>query len=236
MWSGPRNLSTAMMRSFGARADMTVWDEPFYGPYLIKSGKDHPGRDEIIALHETNADIIAAQCQAGVKTRFHFQKHMPHHMLEGFPLEWTHKARHFFLIRHPARVIASYGKNKPDMDMRDIGFADQVRFYEKLSAETGRRPPIIDSFDILSQPKKALRALCKAIHIDFDEAMLSWAPGPRPEDGVWAKYWYKSVINSTGFKASPATRPVISGAHAALYAQSLPLYEQLKARKLKIDL
>ena len=235
MWSGPRNLSTAVMRSFGARADMTVWDEPFYAPYLMTSGKDHPGRDEIIARHETNADIVAAKCQAGAKTRYHFQKHMPHHMLEGFPLGWTRKARHFFLIRHPARVIASYGRTKADMDMDDIGFVAQVQFYKKLSDETDKRPPIIDSFDILSQPQKALSALCEAINIPFDKAMLSWSPGPRPEDGIWAQYWYKSVINSRRFKPAHKTRPVIKDAHEALYAQSLPLYEHLKARKLQID-
>ena len=155
-------------------------------------------------------------------------------MVEDFPLDWTHKARHFFLIRHPARVIASYGKTRPDMDRIDIGFANQLQFFDKLVDETGKTPPVIDSFDILADPEKALASLCAALNIPFNPAMLSWSPGLHPQDGIWARYWYKSVINSTGFKTPSPDLPNIESRHQALYEESLPLYEKLKARKLTI--
>ena len=167
MWSGPRNLSTAMMRSFGSRPDCTVIDEPFFAPFLLKSGKAHPGREETLARHEANPAKAAQLCAAPPphgKT-YSFQKHMPHHMLEGFPMEWAKDAKHFFLIREPARVIASYAKGREKFDLDDLGFAPQRRLWEALGC-----PPVIDSMDVLRAPKTMLQKLCAAI---ADEAQRS---------------------------------------------------------------
>lgn len=203
MWSGPRNLSTAMMRSFESRADCQVWDEPFFAPFLKATGKAHPGREETLAAHDTDPNRVAQKCQASIDTPYHFQKHMPHHMIKGFPMAWTKGAKHFFLLREPRRVIASYCKGRARFDLDDLGFGPQARLYEYLTAQEGHAPPVIDSLDILNNPEKALRALCRAIDIPFDKAMLSWAAGKRATDGAWAPYWYKSVEASTGFAEAP---------------------------------
>ena len=144
MWSGPRNLSTAMMRSFGARADCAVMDEPFFAPFLKATGKPHPGRDETLAAHETDAEKVADLCLSQNSHTYSFQKHMPHHMLPGFPLKWTGDAKHFFLLRHPQRVIASYAKSRADFDLDDLGFAAQHRLWMQLG-----QPPVIHSESIL---------------------------------------------------------------------------------------
>jgi len=204
MWSGPRNLSTAMMRSFGSRPDCTIWDEPFFAPYLK------------------------------YKTRYHFQKHMPHHICPEFRLDWAKSATHFFLIRNPARVIASYIKGRQDVNVDDLGFKAQIQLYDKLSNMTGRPPPVIDSFDILQDPEKALKALCAAIDIPFDNAMLSWAPGPRPEDGAWAPYWYHSVEKSSGFSPPSPDMPTLDARYHKMLKACQADYERLKDKKIKV--
>lgn len=229
MWSGPRNLSTAMMRSFGARADCAVWDEPFFAPYLKATGKAHPGREETLTAHETDPLKVAAQCAAPMSEAFHFQKHMPHHMLDNFPMAWTEKARHFFLLRHPQRVIASYAKSRADFDLDDLGFAAQLRLWSQLG-----QPPVIHSETILTAPEAALRALCVAIHIPFDPAMLSWEAGPRREDGAWAPWWYERVWRSTGFGAPSGEMPEIAPCYQPLLRACLPHYEALAAQAIEV--
>lgn len=229
MWSGPRNLSTAMMRSFGARPDCAVLDEPFFAPYLAATGKAHPGREETLRACETDPQKVAALCTAAVPQPFFFQKHMPHHMLEGFPLGWAQDVKHFFLIRHPQRVIASYAKGRAAFELEDLGFAPQRRLWEQLG-----RPPVIHSETILSEPGAALRALCKAIDITFDPVMLSWDAGPRPEDGPWAPYWYESVWQSTGFSGAPGSLPPIAPEYDRLLQQCLPDYAALSDNALLI--
>lgn len=210
MWSGPRNLSTAMMRSFGARRDCSVIDEPFFAPFLKVSGKDHPGRAETLSRHETDPNFVAQMCLApSINTPYSFQKHMPHHMLAEFPLDWAKAAKHFFLIREPERVIASYIKGRAVFDVEDLGFAPQRRLFETLTNITGKRPPVIKSSAILNDPESALTHLCEAIEIPFDSAMLQWQAGARPEDGAWAPYWYASVERSTGFKTTSMEIPII---------------------------
>ena len=208
MWSGPRNLSTAMMRSFGSRADCHVWDEPFFSPFLYVTGKAHPGRDETLAAHDTDPNNVAHKCQAEIDAPYHFQKHMPHHMIEGFPRDWMKGSKHFFLLREPRRVIASYIKGRATFDLDDLGFGPQSKLYKYLSDQNGETPPVIDSMDILNDPEKALGALCTAINIPFDKAMLSWSAGKRETDGAWAPYWYKSVEASTGFGSPPAPQGI----------------------------
>jgi len=229
MWSGPRNLSTAMMRSFGARADCAVMDEPFFAPFLKQSGKSHPGRDETLAQNEADPHKVAAQCLAPTAQPYSFQKHMPHHMLDGFPLEWTKGAKHFFLIRHPQRVIASYAKSRAAFDGDDLGFAPQRSLWEYLG-----RPPVIHSETILENPEKALRALCAAIDITFDADMLSWEVGQRPEDGPWAPWWYENVWRSTGFGPPPKVMPEIKVEYVPLLKACLPDYQVLADEALTI--
>jgi hypothetical protein len=229
MWSGPRNLSTAMMRSFGARPDCGVMDEPFFAPFLHVSGKDHPGRAETLARHDVDPEKVAAQCVAPSPRPYSFQKHMPHHMLAGFPLDWAAKATSFFLIRHPQRVIASYAKGRAEFDLDDLGFAPQRHLWEKLG-----RPPVIHSETILQNPEAALTTLCAAIGIPFDLTMLSWDAGPRDEDGAWAPYWYENVQRSTGFGAAPENMPEIAPNYQAMLDACLPDYEVLAADSLKV--
>ena len=184
MWSGPRNLSTAMMYPFGNRPDFAVWDEPFYAPYLAATGFDHPMRDTIITTHETDPAKVAARCAGEVpEGKQHFyMKHMPHHMLPDFPLDWAQDCVNVHLI-HPARVIASYGAKRDEMTLEDIGYPQQTALYDKIGGL------VIDSADIRANPEKMLRKLCDSIGLDFDSAMLSWPAGPRKDDGIWAAHW-----------------------------------------------
>ena len=231
MWSGPRNLSTAMMRSFGARGDCAVMDEPFYAPFLKVAGKPHPGREETLAAHETDPAKVADLCLSHNSHPYSFQKHMPHHMLPGFPNVWMDNAKHFFLLRHPQRVIASYAKSRADFDLDDLGFTAQHRLWKKLG-----EPPAIHSETILQQPEAALRALCAAIDIPFDADMLSWSKGPRDEDGAWAPWWYESVWRSTGFGPPPGELPHIPQKYQSLLSACLPHYETLSTSATAIRL
>ena len=231
MWSGPRNLSTAMMRSFGSRADCTVFDEPFFAPFLKHSGKDHPGRKETLEQCETDPLRVAELCaQHGRRGQYAFQKHMPHHMLDRFPMDWSKGAKHFFLIRDPVRVIASYAKGRAAFDLDDLGYAPQRRFWDLLG-----RPPIIHSETILEHPEKALESLCKAIDIPFDPAMLSWETGAHIEDGPWAPWWYKSVWASTGFGKPSSVIPEISPDHLDLLEACRSDYKTMADHAISID-
>jgi len=234
MWSGPRNLSPAMMRSFGSRKDFTVWDEPFFSPFLFVTGKAHPGRDETLKRHETDPQAVARTCLEPVSTPYYFQKHMPHHMLPEFPRDWCRSATHFFLIRHPQRVIASYIKGRAEFKIEDLGFRAQVQLYNEISDLTTTRPPVINALDILKNPETALKTLCAAINIPFDPTMLSWASGPRIEDGAWAPYWYQSVENSTGFTAPPLSMPEIPPRYQAWLDACMEDYIRLKAVQLDV--
>ena len=228
MWSGPRNLSTAMMYSFGNRADFAVWDEPFYAPYLATTGLDHPMRDDILTAHEVDPSKVAMRCLGSIpakKTHF-YMKHMPHHMIDGMPLDWADDCVNVHLIRHPARVIASYGAKRSQMTFDDIGFAQQAAVYDRFGGH------VIDSADIRANPEAILRKLCDAIGLDFDPAMLSWPAGPRAADGIWASHWYNVVHKSTGFAGAEGPLPALAGQAADLCAQALPYYDRLAAHKL----
>lgn len=234
MWSGPRNLSTAMMRSFGNRADTSAMDEPFYGAYLAASGADHPMREDVLAAMECDPEAVARKCLGPFATPFCYQKHMPHHMLDGFPLDWAAQATNVFLIRHPRRVLASYAKKTEKVAEADIGCRRMLEIDRRITELTGRQSVVVASEDILADPEGMLTALCAAVGMEFDPAMLSWAAGPRPEDGVWGAHWYDAIWKSTGFStpentALPADLP---DRLKAIEAEALPAYETMAARRI----
>jgi hypothetical protein len=204
MWSGPRNISTAMMRSWGNRPDTFVCDEPFYAYYLQQTGLEHPGREEVIAHGETDPRKVIAQLTGPVPhgKRIYYQKQMTHHLLPEIDRAWLAKVTNCFLIRDPAEVIVSYIKKNNDPTLEDIGFVQQAEIFDWVCAETGSVPPVIDSRDVLENPERILRFLCEAIGVQFTDAMLSWPPGLRETDGIWAKHWYHEVATSTGFRKS----------------------------------
>ncbi len=199
MWSGPRNLSTALMRSFGQRSDTAVVDEPFYAAFLAASGKPHPMRDEIIGAGEPDWRAVARSCALEpVLPKVRYEKHMTHHMLPDVGLDWMDGAKVAFLIRDPAEVAASYAAKRESCDLDDIGIVRQWTLFEYCSDRFGQ-PPVIDSGDLRRAPEATLRALCAALGLCFEPAMLAWPAGSRPTDGLWAAHWYGAVENSTGF-------------------------------------
>lgn len=229
MWSGPRNLSTAMMYAFAARGDCAVWDEPFYAAYLSATGLDHPMAAEIIAAHEADPGKVAARCTGSVpggKPHF-YMKHMPHHMIEGMPMGWTEACVHVHLIRHPARVIASYAAKREAPVAEDIGFEQQLALHGRIGGI------VIDSHDIRDDPAGMLARLCAEIGLPFAPAMLHWPAGGRSEDGIWARHWYGAVHQSTGFAGPEGDLPDLTGDYAALCRAVLPAYEAMKACAMK---
>jgi hypothetical protein len=207
MWSGPRNISTAMMRSWGNRPDTFVCDEPFYAHYLQVTGLEHPGAGEVIAKGETDWGKVVAHLTGDDPDgkRVFYQKQMTHHLLPEIDRAWLDAVTNCFLIRDPAEVIASYIKKNDDPVLEDIGFVQQAEIFDWVCAHAGAVPPVIDAHDVLENPEKILRLLCDAVGLEFMEAMLSWPPGLRETDGIWAKHWYGEVEKSTCFR-KPAHR------------------------------
>lgn len=199
MWSGPRNISTAMMRSFENRADCVILDEPFYAAYLSKTGLEHPMREEVLASQPTDWRQVVAELEQN-KATLVYEKHMAHHMLPPFGIEWSSKCLNSFLIREPEQVLASYVQKRGEVTLEDIGFVRQRELFEREAQRLGRAPPVVRGADVLADPRGVLSKLCEALGIAFDAAMLSWPAGPRDSDGVWAPAWYDSVDRSTGFE------------------------------------
>lgn len=232
MWSGPRALSTAMMRSWENRGDCIVVDEPLYGAYLAATGLDHPMRSEIIAAMECDAAKVGAAMAAIEGAPVVYQKHMPHHLLPTMPREWIDSLRNAFLIRRPDKVLASYDQKHPAPSLADIGIAQQAELFERMNALDGRPPPVIDADDVQAAPEAMLRALCKAFGVPFDAAMLAWPAGPRESDGIWASHWYDSVWKSTGFAPPSKRETVLSPPLKALADEAMPLYDMLAQHRL----
>lgn len=235
IWSGPRNLSTAMMRSFGARADCAVSDEPFYANYLATSGASHPMQDEIVAAHESNPDKVISHLTGPVPggKAIWYQKHMPQQLyLPNVERNWLSQMRHALLIRAPERVVASFDAKLPSPSLEDIGVPQMDRLDAELIALTGAPPPVFEAEDVRANPEGMLRALCAALDIPFDAAMLSWPPGRRDTDGVWAAHWYMAVEASAGFAPPPEPVGELSLGLAKVAAAARPSFERLQARKL----
>lgn len=229
MWSGPRNLSTALMYAFAARGDCAVWDEPFYAAYLDATGIDHPMRAEVIAAGETDPNRVAAACKGSVPggMAIHYQKHMTLHMIPGFPRGWMRSCANVFLIRHPARVVASYAKKREGASAHDIGFEAQAQLYDEVAAWSGAPPPVIDSDDVRRDPEGMLTTLCRALGIPFTRRMLRWEAGGNPADGAWAPHWYGAVHRSTGFEGAEGPLPQLGGRYRELAEEAMPFYERL---------
>jgi hypothetical protein len=234
MWSGPRNLSTAMMRSFGNRADTFVSDEPFYGCFLKTSGADHPMREEVIAAMDTDWKGVMSTLRGSPPdgSPVWYQKHMWHHMVGPIGYEDFIGFRHAFLIREPERMIASYLRKRESAAFENFGLERQAEFFEREAERLGHAPPVIDAHDVLTDPVSALSKLCNALGIKWDMAMLSWPPGRRETDGVWAKHWYGAVEASTGF-GPPEIEPVqLPDDARGLVERCRPFYERLAAHKI----
>ncbi len=230
MWSGPRNVSTAMMYAFAAKGDFAVWDEPFYAAYLVQTGIDHPLRDEIILSHEPDPAMVAAMCQGTIwddKPNL-YMKHMPQHMLPEFPLDWAQSCVNVHLIRHPARVIASYAAKRESVTPDDLGYIRHLQIFEMFPG------PVIDSADVQAAPEQTLRRLCSEIGLEFDPKMLTWEKGPKPYDGVWARHWYGAVHDSEGLHPmTVGPMPETPDHLSEVLAEVMPAYEELAARIIR---
>ncbi len=235
MWSGPRNISTAMMRSWGNRSDSVVTDEPLYAYYLKATGKSHPGADEVIANGETDWRKVVAWLTGPIpdgKTVW-YQKQMTHHLLPEMDRAWLIQVTNAFLLRHPRDVLTSYVKIVPNPSFEDTGFPQQREIFDYVRRSCGTVPPVLDSRDIQESPRRVLGLLCDALNLPFEEAMLSWAPGLRPTDGVWARHWYSEVENSTSFRPWKPKADVVPDALASVYEQCLDCYEAMYAERLR---
>lgn len=228
VWSGPRNISTALMRSWENRPDTTVVDEPLYAHYLYATGLDHPGWEEVIAAGETDWRKVVAALLGPVPegTRVFYQKQMAHHMLAGIDRGWVTGLTNVLLIRDPREVVASYVRSRPDVAAEDLGLPQQIRLFDELET-AGTPPPVIDARDFLLDPESYLRALCHHVGVAFTPRMLAWPPGRRDTDGVWGRYWYDAVWRSTGFAEYRSRDPRLEGHAAAVADQCLPMYERL---------
>jgi len=234
MWSGPRNISTAMMRSWGNRPDTAVIDEPFYAYYLETTGKKHPGAAEVIAQGETDWKKIVDQLTTSAPSgkRIFFQKQMTHHLLPQIDRGWIVELTNCFLIRDPLEVILSYIKKNPEPDLEDLGCVQQSEIFNLVRAKTNSIPPVIDARDVLENPERILRLLCDAIGVPFEEKMLFWPPGLRDTDGIWAKHWYDEVTRSTSFRPYQPREGVIPDRLRKIHDQCRESYDRLYQHRL----
>jgi Sulfotransferase domain len=233
MWSGPRTVSTALMRAWENRPDTVVTDEPLYAFYLTATGLDHPGRDEVIASQPQDWRVVLRELTVGPLppgVTIYYQKHMTHHLLPSVDRSALAGLRHAFLIRDPRSLLASYARVRSAPTLADLGLRQQAEIFEEFGG------PVLEAADLLAAPEPALRALCAALGVPFSAAMLSWPPGPRASDGVWAPYWYDNVRQSTGF--APVTGPVpppgLDPALEPLLDECMPYYEKLRKNILNV--
>jgi hypothetical protein len=235
MWSGPRNISTALMRSWGNRPDTYVCDEPLYAHYLRATGAPHPGADEVVRHHESDWRKVVAWLTTAVppgKAVF-YQKHMTHHLLPEIDREWLGRVDNAFLIREPREVVVSLARVLDRPCLEDTGFPQQWEIFEFVRRRTGRTPPVVDARDVLENPRRLLTLLCAALGVGFTEAMLSWPPGPRSTDGVWAPHWYGAVLQTTTFGPyRPKDEPIPEHV-AGLLGEADDFYSRLHEHRLR---
>jgi hypothetical protein len=235
MWSGPRNISTALMRSWGNRPDTSVCDEPLYAHYLLRTGVAHPGAEEVIRHHETDWRKVVAELTGAVPDgrAISYQKHMAHHLLSEIDRGWLDRVTNAFLIRDPREVLTSLVRVLPRPSLADTGLPQQVEIFRWVRDRTGAVPPVVDARDVLEDPRGTLGRLCEALGVAFLEAMLSWPPGRRPTDGIWAKHWYDAVERSTTFGPYVPKPDPVPDHLAGLYEECVALYESLHRHRLR---
>lgn len=236
MWSGPRNISTAMMRSFGGRSDCAVSDEPFYGAFLKTTGQRQPMADDVIASMDCDWQSVADAMRGPVPggKPLWYQKHMPHHMVTDISIADFPDHRHAFLIRDPVWVVASYAAKRVEVTAEDLGYARQLAYVEEAARLTGKPPVILDSADILRDPEAHLRALCAALEIPWDAGMLAWPAGGRSTDGIWASHWYGRVLETTGFGGTESEMPSLGEAEQAIADQCRDAYARLSEMRIRL--
>jgi hypothetical protein len=234
MWSGPRNISTAMMRAWGNRLDTFVVDEPFYAYYLKITGKTHPAAAEVIATGETDWRKIIAQLTGPVPNgkQIFFQKQMAHHLLPEVDREWLGAVTNCFLIRDPRDVTASYVKKRENPALEDLGFMQQVEIFDFVRSGTKSTPPVLDAKDVLENPLRMLRLLCDAVGVEFSDSMISWPPGLRETDGIWARHWYGEVAKTTSFQPYRPRHTKVPAHLQKIYERCHECYERLYRYRL----
>lgn len=235
MWSGPRNLSTAMMRSWESRPDSVVVDEPFYAYWLVATGCDyHPGREETLAQHEAEPDRVIEQLLAPLPAgcSLFYQKQMAHHLMPEIDRGWLKEVTNVFLIRDPREMITSLAEFVPEPAIEDTGLPQQVELFRETREHLGQVPVVIDSHDVLRDPGRMLEQVCSRLDIPYYESMLTWKPGMRDTDGVWAKYWYKKVADTTGFSEARPPKADLPPQLESLLARCQVLYDELAEHRL----
>lgn len=234
MWSGPRNISTALLRAFGNRPDAVVVDEPLYAHYLDATGLAHPGAAEVISHHEADWRAVVRELSGPLpagRTLF-YQKHMAHHLLAEIERDWLDGLTHAFLIREPRAMLLSLDKVTPNPRLEDTGLPQQVEIFRREVERTGRTPPVLDARDVLEDPRARLGELCDAVGLPFLEEMLAWPAGKRQTDGIWSKHWYAAVERTTGFAPYTERDEALPAALEPLADVCQPYYEELAAHRL----
>ena len=232
--SGPRNISTALMYSFASRKDTAVVDEPFYASYLnMFPHINHPGQSEVLASQTCDPNVVITELQEKeLSTAFYFVKNMAHHC-KGYELDYLLDHRSIFLIRHPALILRSFSKVIEHPTADDIGLIKEWELYQWLSEHAKFKPVVLDSTILLEDPPVIIKKLCESIAIPFDSGMLTWKAGARKEDGVWAKYWYDSVHQSTGFAKKTTEIPILGESLNKIMEQVMPAYEALRQKAIQ---
>lgn len=235
MWSGPRNISTAMMRAFENRMDTCVSDEPLYAHYLKKTRLAHPGAEDVISSQDTKWASLTETLSGAPpeKVPIWYQKHMTHHLLPGYDLSWVDTLQNCFLIRDPREVVASYTRTRGTASLEELGYTQQYQLFDRLRTSTGSTPLVLDAKDVLLDPPQMLEALCAYVGIPMDSRMLSWAKGPRESDGVWGPYWYANVWQSTGFQAYRPKAAVYDERFQPVVDEAMPIYRALWEERLR---
>lgn len=238
MWSGPRNISTAMMRSWENREDTVVIDEPLYGPYLYKTQNKHPMFTEIIKSQGHDEDrIIADLTQQDLpnNSSIYYQKHMSHHILEGMDVSWIKQLTNVFLIRDPRYVLSSYLRKHNNPTPENLGYPQQLMLFNYVKENLGYTPIVMESKDILKNPEEMMKLLCEKLTIPFDNSMLTWPKGYRDSDGIWAPHWYNRVIESTGFSKYKPKDINLDSKTELITKKCMPYYLELSKYALKIS-
>jgi len=227
MWSGPRNLSTALMRSFENRKDTYVLDEPFYAYYLKKTNLKHPMKKEIIKHYLISQNkILKLITSKPKKKQIFYQKHMTHHIIKNTKLDWITTGYNCFLIRHPSKVINSYIKKNSLRNIDDIGFKKQFEIFNKIK-KSKLKFTVINADTILQNPNKTIKKLCKLLKIRFTKNMLTWPKGKRLSDGIWSKVWYKNVEQSNTFSKYKKEKIYVPKKYKKIYEEALKYYNEM---------